>query len=297
MALDNCTNCPDYCLGNIVDSKCVAHDGESLANYLDLLEANDSNQTSDSEESTATTDDVVSKSIVRDTSNLCASQIIVRNFHYSLSTGPSTITLGWNLLNVRDNLPSGYRIALSRVRVTGNTVAGRNVIADSSSLSGGFSIGPNAYPITLDFLIRVVSPCGDIDMEKTIKILDTSKTGTFSLILSAKDLNPSSGEILLTDQLNMIESKLFDVEQKLDTMPNSTTQTEENTAEIENLTESIDSLENVLVDYVKNGGNKSDTLGNVINDIYVSIKSLQDGYTNLQIQIEGLQDQIDALKT
>lgn len=294
MGLENCSDCPTMCFGNTLDSDCVVYDGKSLRTYLDSIGIPSSNGTS-SPEGDITTDDITSKSLVRDTSNLCASNIVKRDFYYTLSSGASTSTFAWNMVDIRTNLPTGYRVGLVRVRASGSTAAGRNVIADSSSISGGVSLGPNNYPVTVDFMLRITSPCGDIDMQKTITLQNPSKTGKFVIVLDARDLNPQSGEIPLTDQLNMIEDNISNLQARIGTIPDNSITVLEHGERIESLEERVDEIGSEQIDYVKDGGNKTASISSILNDLYVQIESLKSENLTQSIQIESLQAQIDSI--
>lgn len=293
MALENCSDCPTMCFGNTLDSDCVVYDGKSLSTYLNSIGSSQNSSSSGDEE--ITTDDIVSKSLVRDSSNLCASNIIKRDFYYSLSSTTSSSTFAWNMLDIRTNLPTGYRIGLVRVRATGSTAAGRNVIADSNKISGGVPLGPNNYPVTMDFLIRVTSPCGDIDLEKTLTLQNPSRTGTYNVYLDARDLNPQSGEIGLTDQLNMIEDNISNLQAKVGTLPDATSDLISQEERIASLEDTLEDISDQEVEYVKDGATKNASIKTVLSDLYVQIESLKQENITQSIEIESLQAQIDSL--
>lgn len=241
MSLYNCEDCPSSCLGNDVLSDCVVHNGQSLRTYLEEQTA-----TTTSEPQAAsgiTSDDVMSKSIVRNTSSICSSQIIERQFTYSLSANQNSTTFGWSLVGFIGALPSGYNSQTIRVRISGSTVNGKNVIADSSKASAGLNVRADQFPITVDVMVRVTSPCGDIDMERSLKLVSPATTGTLSATLNATDLNPQSGEIGLTDQLNNLENNVYTIGAKVESLPDDMAATIETLQEeISNLRSEIETL-------------------------------------------------------
>jgi len=281
-------------LGNDLDSSCVVHNGQSLKTYLHSLPII-SDPIPQALNPTISSDQVMSKSLVRNSSSVCASNIINRQFSYSLSSTQSTSTLGWNLTGFISALPNGYSAAVTRVRVTGSTVGGRNVIVDSQTVSSGTGIRIDQYPVTMDVLIRVTSPCGDIDMQSSISIPNPTNTGTFTGNLNGNDLNPRSGEITLTEQLNNLESQVNSLETKTSTMSDPTLGLISQADRISALENQIAEIGSLEVDYVKNGGNKVDELTSVINDLYLMINNLQSQITTQEVEINSLRSQIDSL--
>lgn len=289
MSLNNCTNCPPNCFGNDLPADCVVYNGESLKSYLDDLTPS-GGETPIQPSTQITSDDVLSKSSIIDTSSVCASNIINRTVNYSLSTNTATSTFNWDLLELSNNLPEGYSVAVSRVRIFGSSL-----VNDSSALSGSANISINLYPVTVTFSVRVISPCGDIDLEKTIKLLTPSNTGSFKATLDAKDLNPQSGDVILTVQLNNLESRVNSLSQAADSSFITPADVSELNARIDDVETKIDNPDTLEVNYVKDGGTRVDELSNIINDLYLEIQSLKTQNSNQQIELDNLRDQIDSI--
>lgn len=200
-----CSDCPATCFGNELDSACINHNGQNLRDYIESKFAELSN-VSVANNSANTTDDILSKSTMLSAASTCASAIVMRTFNWSLINSVSSSTLSWNLLPFISSLPSGYAAVVTRVRVTG---AGANsVIADASTPSSALNIKLNQFPITVDFLVRIKTSCGDIDAEYKLSIASPTNSGSFTATLNITDLNPVSGDMVLTAQLNNIERKI-----------------------------------------------------------------------------------------
>lgn len=205
----NCINCPDNCINNEISTRCIyiEETGESLTSTLDKLR----NQTQVSSTSKdINSDEITSKSIIRNNSSICGSNIIKRDFIYELEASQSNYQLSWDFLEIISNLPVGYKTGLVSFKATSNT----GVVTNSKSYSGGISVSANSFPIAINTSIRVSSPCGDIDLS-TEFTLNSSNTGTHRTPLSVKDLNPKSGQISLTEQLNNLESLVYELNLKI----------------------------------------------------------------------------------
>jgi len=212
----NCKDCPNNCLGNEMPLNCIYDEetGESLISILSKLKSQPSSVSSSTN---YTSDNIVSKSLVRNTSYICASQIVKRDFSYSIEKSSNSINLGWDFLEVMTSLPSNFKLALIKVRVIGSNT-GSNLITESKSPSAGISINLSNFPITLDISVRITSPCGDVDMSSIIKISNPTEAGIFRTIFEVKDLNPQTGNINLTQQLNSIESQLVSSKLEINTL-------------------------------------------------------------------------------
>jgi hypothetical protein len=290
MSLDICKDCPANCFGNELSTDCVVYKGGSLTAHLDGDAAVSPIAPVVTD---TTTDDVMSKSKVRNTSSICASNIINRTFQYTLTAGPTSTTFGWNLLDVISALPSGYNASVVRVRVSGS--GSTNLIADSSNPSSGIGVRLDQYPITADFTLRVSSSCGDIDLLQTVKILSTTgNSGTYNAVFDAQDINPQSGEIVLTQQLDGIESQIVSLSQKLNTIPDATLPLADQQVQIDQLEEAIGSPSELLIEYTKNGASQLSTLTAIFNDIYIEIAEIKSVNSSQQIEIDNLRSQLDA---
>lgn len=303
---DACPHCPPECFANTFDIRCAQYMGRSMADLLDLDQlladaGSDSTSTqapvsqSQTNLSQITSDNVMSKSVIKNSTSICGAKISDRNLNYKLSSSRTTATFGWNLLSLVSNLPDGYELGVARIRVTGNSLSGDNSITDSSALSSGVSIGIDQFPVTADFSIRITSPCGDIDLEKSVKLFSPTNTGDFNATLTASDLNPLSGEIMLTDQLNNIESQIYDLDLKLNEIPNSTLDLQEQNLRIDQLIGSFSDPSSIEIDYSNNGANQTASLNAIVSTLFAEIKRLQSLIASQQIQINSNNSRIDSI--
>lgn len=292
--IDNCKDCPATCLGFVISADCVEYNGEKLSNYLNGGTV--SEETTDSTSTQLSSNDIISKSLIRNTSGVCSSKIINRTITHKLSTTQTTTTFGWDFLKLISDLPSGYEAALSSITVTGKGGNGRsNVIAQSKSPSSGVGVRVDQYPLTVDFLIRVSSPCGDVDLKKTIRVLSSTNTGEHSTVLDAVDLNPISGEVSLTEQLDNLEAQVIGLGQKVETIGNPSSSLAEQNLKIDQIEEEVKDPSSFTINYVADGGNKSATISQVISDLYLQIANMGETIASQEIEISSLRAQLNAL--
>lgn len=234
----SCTNCPNNCLGNEISMRCIYDEdtGKSLISILSEIRKGQTKSSGSSKQ--IYSDDILSKSLMRNTSYICSAQIVKREFEYELSLTESGALFSWDLLGVSQDLPEGFKLATSRVKITGNTLSGSNVLADSKTLSGGVSLNAANFPVSADITMRVTSPCGDVELTWEILLTNPTYVGKFRSSLDVKDLNPQTGGINLTQQLNSLESQLSSSILKLNTYKELI---DELRLEIESLKEAINS--------------------------------------------------------
>lgn len=203
----NCTNCPDNCLSQETDLRCVydGRTGESLTSILDSLAGQSSSAKTD--DVVITSDDIVSKSLMRSKSYVCSAKIVKRDFTYGLSISQNTTLFTWDFLGVLQVLPAGYKTAKIEVKATGQST-GTNALINSKTASGGTSINASSFPVSVDILVRLTSPCGDIDLTSSLTLNNPIAVGTYGTKFDAKDLNPQTGTISLTNQLDSLESQV-----------------------------------------------------------------------------------------
>lgn len=194
------------CLGQEQNINCfVTEDGRYLTDILAELAALKSSPAANM---SISTDDITSKSLIRNTSYICSSKIVKRDFVYTISNSVNSVLFSWDFLPVISALPTGFKLATSRVKVTGNSSSGANLLADSQTPSGGIPLTLQSFPITADLTVRLTSPCGNIDLTSQIYVTNPAVVGEWRTNFSVKDLNPATGEINLTNQLNSLEDQL-----------------------------------------------------------------------------------------
>lgn len=243
-----------------------------------------------------TTDTIVSKALLRSNASVSASNIIKRDFAYSLkSTTAGATVLTWDLVPVIRALPSGYEAALVRVLVSGKSLSSSNVAGDSRSPSSSLTLPIDRYPITVDFSIRVSSPTGNIDMTTSVSLVNPANVGDYRTSLDAIDLNPQSGQLQLTDHLNLIESKINELDIKQKSTPNLTPEVEAQILEIDAIKDVISQPGALTVPYTKDGSALSSSIEGITTDVYAQIDSLASTIRSQQSELQNLRNQIDSL--
>jgi len=149
----------------------------------------------------------------------CALAIKKRDFTYTLITSQTGATFTYDVTDAINALPSGYTHAATSVKAYGALYSGSTAVATTKSQSAGFDIKVNRFPITVDIVSRIKTPCGDIDLSKTISIPSPSQSGTFRKDFDVRDLvGGSQGEMNLTKHLNQIEDQLRYLRNRVDSL-------------------------------------------------------------------------------
>lgn len=304
--MKECIDCPSNCMGLEQSTLCVysSDTGESLNTIIKRLEGI-STPSSPSLVDDISTDDIISTSVVRNPASTCATKIVNRTFNYTITAASSSSDFSWSLLDVMTALPKSYSVATVRVKAVGNGTNTSKTLVDSNNLSAGFSIDLSQYPVTVDFLIRVQSPCGDIDLEQSVYLINPAQTGKYNSTLSVKELLSSTGvDLSLTDQLDGLESKVSSVDTKLNSMDSVVINKVELPlpAAVQSLSTQVNELFAEIgnpgqfeISYVDDNSSKKDELTDIISDLYKQINTLSETISTQEIKIENLQSQIDSL--
>ena len=194
---------PDNCMGQEISMRCIYDEdtGQSLTSILAALKP-----ATTAAPKQITSDDIVSKSLVRNKSNICAANIVKRDFTYSQTLSGNSVLVSWDFWPVINELPAGYKTAVIGVEING--VGDNNNLASSKSPSAGLSVFASSFPVIIDANIRLTTPCGNVDLSTKIHLRNPAEVGTFRTTLNADDLNPQSSQIKLTTQLNELEAAI-----------------------------------------------------------------------------------------
>ena len=233
--------------------------------------------------------------MVRSPGSLCASKIVKLDFAYSLATTSAGSIFEYDFLPIIRAFPSGYELAATRVTVSGQPSQGISLITDSRSVAMSLSIPVNRYPAVVDVLLRLTAPCGQIDLTTKIDLINPSNTGSFRGLLDANDLNPTAGEVQLTDQLDNLEAKVLNLERTVQEAKGASTGLVQQNQSIQEIQTKVDAPGNLEIPYTKNGGQSSAELTTVVNDLYEEVKLLQDKIATQKVEISNLKSQINAI--
>lgn len=294
------------CLGNEVESGCVIYSGpdlpqlsiktgDSLDSVISKIVGSTTTASTAVTSTNTTTDSIMSKSSIRGASSTCGSLITVRDFEYTLSLSNNSIVLSYNLMDIVRNLPSGYETVATRTLVTGTPINGLAVISDSRAISSSITIPVSRYPVTVEFLLRLTAPCGQLDMTYTLNLFNPSLLGKYRLVMNVTDINPSSGDVALTEHLNSIESRLQRMDGLLQATIDGSTKLAMQENEISSLKSSIEDPSELKVSYSKNGGNYSDSITTIMGDLYQQVKTLQDQITSQNIEVSNIKNTIKSM--
>lgn len=218
---------PANCVGNIENTRCTEYtgldipelgisNGEPLEDVIVKLGTFVLSLTVASQSDPLNSDNITSRSLIRNPSSVCASAITQKNFTYSLTSSQTGTTFTWDLRSIINNLPDEYDAATIRVKATG--AVGANLLGDSNKISAGFNLSVDKYPVVIDINVRVTAPCGNIDLTTRIELINPALTGTYGAVLTASDLNPRSGQLSLTEHLNNLEGQVSNQGVKLNSI-------------------------------------------------------------------------------
>jgi len=296
---------PLNCQDNELPSGCVTYSGGDIP-VMDI-KFGDSMDTviskiaayigslSPTEQAPITTDNILSKGVLRKGTSILAANIIKRDFEYSLVSNGQAVVLNWNLTPVIQQLPPDYNVGLTKVIISGRNTNSSNVITDSKSPSANLTVAVDRFPVTVDFHIRVISPGGNIDMKKSIDLVNPAIQGSYRAILDPTDLNPQSGEIGLTEHLNAISGQIADLQNKQNSVKDVSPDVALQGQDIDSLKSTVEDPTTLPVSYTKEGTTSSAQIGTVLNDLYSQIKTLKDKDASNQQQINNLRSQLDTL--
>lgn len=105
--------------------------------------------------------------------SLCASKVVYRSVTLINSSG----ALSWNMDEIKNSLPSGYTPLYARTSINSPELG--YPVYDGKGFSGNTNISLDMLPVTVDFQIRIESPCGQLLMKAT-KNIDSLKNGVLS---------------------------------------------------------------------------------------------------------------------
>lgn len=292
------------CLGNEVESGCVKYSGPDIpqleiknGDFLDQVISKIASYQTPSlpESSVPTTDDIITKSAIRNSGSVCASSIIKRDFGYSLTPNSAGTTLTYSLVEVISSLPPGYELAVARVKAVGTAVSGINVIFDTRSISTSQNITVQRFPVVIEFLLRLTSPCGQIDLAYTLNLTNPATAGSFRATLEANDLNPTSGNVNLTTQLNNLESEVQKIKGQIqDSIVGQAILANQDLI-VSDLKSKVENPDTLRVTHVKDGGQNTGELSALVSDLYSEIRSLKDQVSAAKSELTTVKSQLNAL--
>ena len=309
-----CETCPPSCIGQEVATSCGFYSGPDIPEHsikngdclTDVIQKLGGIIIVNNDNSSATTDDIVTRSFIRNPSAACASGVVERNFDYELTANVSTSGFSWNLLNVTSQLPVDYEVALVSVKAIGQDNGTGTIIIDSNKLSAGFGADLNRYPITVDFTVRLLTPCGNLDLLKSIIVPAPANKKNKATFLVNSIVQDQSDDIILTTQLDGLESEVQQVNNRLDDFENIdlTGQSQDlkqavtnNDFQISGLKGTVANPSSFEINYVNDDNALTDELGLLITDLYSQIKILDDKLIAQGITIATLQDEVKALNS
>ena len=134
-------------------------------------------------------EDSISKSAVK---------LLGKTFNYDVQTSSEGSVVTYDLSDTKKDLPNNYRVSRNRVVVSGTSVKGNTIIADTDSSFAGIKVSPDRYPINMDVEVSVKTPEGDVKLVKNVYIPSPS-TGSYTPEFGVKDYASNYSEILTVE--------------------------------------------------------------------------------------------------
>ena len=144
---------------------------------------------------------------IGENSSNCSAKLVNKTFNYSFSANDTYTNFNWDLSNAVNALPSGYDVLSSSVIVFGTTGKSNSIISESTKTVGGIRLQPKHFPATAEIKVRVSTPCGTVELNKNIGVINT--TDSFVGIFNTKDLTgDKSGSLSVREYQETVASEL-----------------------------------------------------------------------------------------
>lgn len=255
-----------------------------------------------SESKSMTTDDILTNvsNIGTGSVSNCVLNILKRDFSYSIGPAKSSTVFTYDFTELIDALPAKYSVGRIEVTATGTPENGISTIATMKSPSSGFNLDLKRYPINIDVLVRLTTPCGSVDMTTTFNVISSAEQGTFRRFLDVKDLSTNSSQktSTLSNQLTNLEYALMVLDRKvnLQTVDDVKTQTLLNTKSILEMEEIVENPGSFEINYF-DFESKNDNIENIINSLFTKIQELEETIQQQGITISSLESLVDSLNS
>jgi len=122
--------------------------------------------------------------------SIYSSTIPNKSMTYSTVGLKDGVQVIYNMGGIIEELPSDYKMASSRVVVTGQSYAagGRTVLSQSDKPVGGFTLTPDKFPVNLKAEMDVTTPDGTVRLTKYLSVSGESTSGEKRLTMDLDDL-------------------------------------------------------------------------------------------------------------
>jgi len=193
---------PADCIANVTNAKCVKvginipalgvdigdsldYVLEKLAGVIDLTPNDDQDDTVDAN----------MYCLGGSGSSLCVSQIVNKTIRYGCTINSiGEINFAWDMSDIRSALPSGFSIISSSIVINGTKST--LPLLSTNNINSSVVINPSEYPVVADMKIRITSPCGQIELLKTINLYNTAEVGDKIAIMDVRDYTTGSAQDL-----------------------------------------------------------------------------------------------------
>lgn len=292
------------CLGNDFVTGCGQYNGPGLPNsgvstgddLNTVLSKLDNNNQNLSGPDNLSSDDIVSNANVRSHASPCQAQVVNRNFTYSITSSGSGLLIGWDMSVFASALPSNYSVTLPRTRIT-SIQSTRSVLIDSQDLIGAVPASIGQFPLRVSIEVQITTPCGTLAAVYMTDLYNASNLGAKAGTFDIEDLNPNTGNISVTDHLNILEDEIFKAKTKevsrveiSGTSLPIATAVQSNAMRVDDLERSLVDIGGLLVSYTNGNVTGSEALATVLNKLITRISKLEDTVLSLQTRISDLEN-------
>lgn len=223
-----CNNCPDDLIP--LSDKGLVYTGENIPslniktgdNYDSVINKLIAAIPVESKESgkKVTTDDIDSNtnlySLVSNKS-ICGTSIVSTSFDFSVENTATGVKLTYDINSVINNLPQGISLAVSNIKIIGNSNIGPVIIANTPAKANTISIPGHNLPVTMNIDLILNSSCGAINM-KSEATIPMGIVGSFKGILNVTSTPDKDAKLNLTQVNEILTLELAKIKLELDTI-------------------------------------------------------------------------------
>ena len=216
---------------------------------------------------------------------VCAAALLGYVFDYETSITGTSVRFGYDLVKSTSNLPQGYNLYQILVETRG----AKGVINRGTSISSGFNIALDDFPIKADVRLIVSTTCGLVELYKQISISSTAVVGKYTTQFDVNDLTTAAASKKLKDLLSSLYARVAYLENVLQSTRFVTTEDRVTTLE-----QGASALSSIYLSQDAKFSYDSGTysLQEVITDIDTRLGSLEGSVLDYGTRLNTIEDQL-----
>lgn len=137
-----------------------------------------------------------------------ASKLINRSASILVEEATTGSMVGFDLSNAVSDLPLGYNLLRTNVKISGKKKNGSTSIMNNDLVTAMTNVSNDRYPLDVELLAVVSTPAGQVHLTKNT-VIQSPLSGTFGVTMGVKDLSKAGGEELsLTEFINLSAAQI-----------------------------------------------------------------------------------------